>query len=101
MDMLVHVLHKKDREDIFKEVSRVLKKGGYFIFSIPPKKAYVYGDYGVTKQTIYSSPDGIINDYCSLIDFDEIKNFSSADGFAIKKIISTQFDLKCLKYLSA
>jgi SAM-dependent methyltransferase len=97
IDVLVHVLKRKDREDIFKEVSRVLKKGGHFVFSIPSKKAYVHGDYGVDKKTIYSNDDGIINDYCSLIDFTEIEDFINKLGFKLLETISTQFDLKLFK----
>jgi len=99
IDMLVHVLKRNHRSDIFKEVSRVLKKKGYFILSIPSKKAYIYSDYGVSRENINSNPDGIINDYCSLIDFAEIKTFSEKNGFIIKKIISTQFDLKPIKFI--
>lgn len=99
IDMLVHVIKKNDREDVFKEASRVLKKDGNFVFSIPSKKAYLYGDYGVSKEIIFSNPDGIINDYCCLIDFDEINDYSNKYGFRITKIISTQFDLKILKLL--
>jgi SAM-dependent methyltransferase len=99
IDMLVHVLFRNDRAEIFKEVSRVLKREGVFVFSIPPKKAYVYGDYGVSRNIIYSDKDGIINDYCCLIDFDEITALSNSNGFVVEKIISTQFDLKIFKLL--
>jgi len=99
IDMLVHVLKRNDRKLIFSRVNELLKNGGYFIFSIPSKKAYVYGDYGVDKKTIYESSDGIINDYCSLIGFDEIKDYITEFNFEIIKIIGTQFDLKLYKFL--
>ncbi|RPI15677.1 MAG: class I SAM-dependent methyltransferase [Ignavibacteriae bacterium] len=99
IDMLVHVLKRENRNKIFGEVNRVLKNNGYFVFSIPSKKAYVYGNYGVTKEEIYKDADGIINDYCCLIDFEEIKNYSNEFGFIIEKIAGTQFDLKAFRLI--
>jgi SAM-dependent methyltransferase len=97
IDMLVHVLERKKREEMFCEVYRILRENGVFIFSIPSQKAYVYGDYGVTKEIIFSNSDGRINDYCCLINFDEIKNYSEKCNFAIEEIIGTQMDLKLFR----
>jgi ubiquinone/menaquinone biosynthesis C-methylase UbiE len=97
IDMLVHVLKRADRDKIFGEVHRVLKTNGLFIFSIPSLKAYILGDYGVDKSAIFSNPDGQINDYCSLISFEEIIFLADKYSFSVEKIKGTQYNLKLFR----
>jgi ubiquinone/menaquinone biosynthesis C-methylase UbiE len=99
IDMFVHVLNKNEREKIFKSVHRVLKNNGFFIFSIASKKGYLWGDYGVDRKLIFSNDDGIINDYCALMDFREVFNVASKYNFKIEKIVGTQFDFKLFKFI--
>jgi len=77
-DVLVHVLQDSDKLKIFKEVYRILKPGGVFIFNIP--NAYGFGH-----------TDSITTGYCRFNTLDSIKKMLIESKLKIKKILPSYY----------
>ena len=48
-NMILHVLDDEDRNKIFQEIKRVLKKDGFFLFSFPPSSNHNKSYFKTTK----------------------------------------------------
>ena len=77
-DVLVHVLQDSDKLKIFKEINRVLKPNGIFIFNIANALSHGYSE-NVTKN------------YCRFITPESTKELVTEAGLKIKKIVPSYF----------
>jgi SAM-dependent methyltransferase len=59
-----------DRESIFLEVRRVLKDGGYFVFSTHSLHAFPFADQEVNDKNKHVTEDDLKRGWCHLIDYD-------------------------------
>lgn len=87
IDVLVHILQKKDREMVFQEASRVLKKDGIFIFSLANRKyanniKFLKALVGKKHEEEY---------YCNPIMLEEAKELADKNKLHIEKISSCTF----------
>jgi len=77
-DVLVHVLQDSDKLKIFKEIRRILKPNGIFIFNIANALSHGYSE-NVTKN------------YCRFITPESTKELITEAGLKIKKIVPSYF----------
>lgn len=77
-DVLVHVLQDSDKQKIFKEVHRVLKDKGIFIFNVANAHGFGYSNDTTT-------------DYCRFNTIKTIKKLIDESGLEIKKILPSYY----------
>ncbi len=94
IDVLVHVMQREDWKRIFKEAHRVLKQGGYFVFSIVNEKGNNINNFirlpvKLLKMMIGKKEAEI--DYCTFSTIAEISALMKDAGFAIEDIEGQRF----------
>lgn len=87
IDVLVHILQKKDRERVFKEVSRVLKKDGVFIFSIANRKY----ENNLKALSPLVGKKYEVEQYCNPMTLEEAKELANKNNLHIEKITAFEF----------
>ncbi len=79
-DVFIHVLQDDDKLKILKEVYRVLKKNGIFIFNFANSKGFGYN----TNQTV---------DYCRFCTLDSMKNLINQSEFKVESILPSYYTI--------
>lgn len=59
-DVFVHILRLEDKAAVLKEVERVLRPGGVFVFNQPMSRAFGHGEYAVDRHCSYMTLDEVL-----------------------------------------